>query len=64
MLNSSLGTRHVNACVLQRLLAIYFLPQMEMQPLTKEMFKNKQAQRYREQTGGCQRQGVRSGGNG
>ena len=38
--------------------AIYFLPQMEIQPLTKEMFKNKQAQRYREQMGGCQRQGV------
>ena len=38
--------------------AIYFLPQMEIQPLTKEMFKNKQALRHREQMGGCQRQGV------
>ena len=38
--------------------AIYFLPQMEIQPLTKEMFKNKQALRHREQMGGWQRQGV------
>ena len=38
--------------------AIYFLPQMEIQPLTKEMFKNKQALRHRELMGGCQWQGV------